>query len=149
MGRPIRSARSRDLLDLLRPVEGLAEVLEALQEPPRGGDVDQSPLDDLAAAQSGPGALGFTLCRRVGQSAAPMASECSGLSAGARGKHVHSDLKADRHAVSQRTRQKCSVTASDGFRFGPNSDGHDWLDLWTGPPIAATSALVEAATAGA
>ena len=80
----------------------LAEVLEALQESPGGGDVDHSPLDDLAAAQPGPGALGSTLCRRVGQSSAPMASECSGLSAGARGKHVHSDRKAATHAVSQR-----------------------------------------------
>ena len=51
----------------------LADVLEALQEPPGGGDVDESPLDDLAAAQPGPGALGSTLCRRVGHSAAPMA----------------------------------------------------------------------------
>ena len=34
-----------------------------------------------------------------------MAPECSGLPAGARGKHVHSDRKADTHAVSQRNRQ--------------------------------------------
>ena len=44
-------------------------------------------------------ALSRTLCRRVGHSAAPMASECSGPSAGARGKRVHSDLKAG-HAWS-------------------------------------------------
>ena len=95
MGSPIDEREQRDLPDLLGPVEGLADVLEALQESPGSGDVDKSPLDDLAAAQPGPGALGFTLCRRVGHSAAPMASECSGLSAGARGKQVHSDLKAD------------------------------------------------------
>ena len=94
----------RDLPELFGPVEGLADVFEALQEPPGGRDVHKSPLDDLAAAQSSPGALGSTLCRRVGQSSAPMASECSGLPAGTRGKHVHSDLKAATHAVSQRTR---------------------------------------------
>jgi len=32
------------------------------------------------------------------QSTAPMASECSGLSAVSRGKHVHSDLKASTSA---------------------------------------------------
>ena len=82
-----------------------ADESQDLQQHPRARRVRESPLHHLAAAQSGPGALGFTLCRRVGQSAAPMASECSGLSAGARGKQVHSDLKADTHAVSQRTRQ--------------------------------------------
>ena len=102
MGRPIRSASEASLLDLFRPVEGLGDVLQTLQESPGAGDVDKSPLDDLAPAQSGPGALGSTLCRRVGQSTAPMASECSGLSAGARGKHVHSDLKADAHAPAPR-----------------------------------------------
>ena len=90
-----------DLPYLLGPVEGLADVLDALQEPPGGGDVHKPPLDDLAAAQPGPGALGCTLCRRVGQSSAPMPSECSGLPAGARRKPVHSDLKADTHAVSE------------------------------------------------
>ena len=45
-----------DLPELLRPVEGLADVLKALQEPPRGGDVDESPLHDLAAAQACPDA---------------------------------------------------------------------------------------------
>jgi hypothetical protein len=63
-------------------VEGLADVLQAVEEPPGSGDVYESPLDDLAPAQSGPGALGFTLCRRVGQSVAPMASECSGIRSG-------------------------------------------------------------------
>ena len=43
-------------------------------------------------------AVVFTHCRRVGQSTAPMASECSGLSAVSRGKHVHSDLKASTSA---------------------------------------------------
>ena len=73
IGRPIRSARSAICRSCCGPVEGLADVLEALQESPGSGDVDESPLDDLAAAQPGPGALGFTLCRRVGHSAAPMA----------------------------------------------------------------------------
>src|SRR5688572_11900219 len=84
------------------PVIGAAEVLEALQEPPGSGDVDKSPLDDLAVAQSGPRAVHFTLSRRVGQSSAPMASECSGLPAGARGKRVHRGLKADTRAASRR-----------------------------------------------
>ena len=96
-GQADQEREERDLPELLRPVEGLADVLEALQESPGSGDVDQSPLDDLAAAQPGPGALGSTLCRRVGHSSAPMASECSGLSAGARGKQVHSDRKAATH----------------------------------------------------
>ena len=43
-----------DLPELCRPVEGLADVLQALQESPGGGDVDKSPLHDLAAAQRGP-----------------------------------------------------------------------------------------------
>ena len=103
IGSPIRSARVASCWICCGQSKVLADVLEALQEPPRGGDVDESPLDDLAAAQPGPGALGSTLCRRVGQSAAPMASECSGLSGGTRGKHVHGDLKADTHAVSQRS----------------------------------------------
>ena len=100
----------------------LADVLEALQESPGSGDVDHSPLHDLAAAQPGPGALGSTLCRRVGHSAAPMASECSGLSAGARGKQVHSDLKADTHAVSQRIRRN---GANDG-RAGSARESTSW-----------------------
>ena len=106
-------------------MEGFADVLKPLQEPPGSGDVYQSPLDDLAAAQSGPGALAITLCRGVGHSAAPMASECSGLSAGARGKRVHSDLKVDAHAGSQRTRQKCSVTPEDppGNTAGADEQG--------------------------
>jgi hypothetical protein len=58
-----------------------------------------------------------------------MAPECSGLPAGARGKQVHSDLKADTHAGSQRTRQKCSVTTEDppGKTAGVND--HDFLEL--------------------
>ena len=47
-----------DLPYLLGPVERLADVLEPLQESPGGGDVYNSPLGDLAAAQPGPGALG-------------------------------------------------------------------------------------------
>ena len=47
-----------------------------------------------------------TLCRRVGHSAAPMASECSGPSAGSRGKHVHSDLKAGTHAFLHNSEYK-------------------------------------------
>ena len=82
IGRPMRSASTAICRTCCGPVEGLADVLEALQESPGGGDVDQSPLDDLAAAQPGPGALGSTLCRRVGHSAAPMASECSGIRSG-------------------------------------------------------------------
>src|SRR4029453_1387347 len=46
-------------------MEGLGDVLEALQEPPGSGDVEEPPLDDFAPAQPGPGALGCTLCRRV------------------------------------------------------------------------------------
>jgi len=71
-----------DLPHMLRPVEGLADVLEALQEPPGSGDVDRSPLDDLPAAQPHPGALGSALCPRAGHSTAPMASECSGIQSG-------------------------------------------------------------------
>ena len=63
MGRPMRSASSGDLADCGASGR-IADVLEALQETPGGGDVYESPLDDLAAAQPGPGAFGFTLCRR-------------------------------------------------------------------------------------
>jgi hypothetical protein len=63
--------QQRDLPYLLGPVEGLADVLEALQEPPGGGDVDHSPLHHLPAAQPGPRAIAPTLCRRVVHSAAP------------------------------------------------------------------------------
>ena len=66
--------------ELLRPVEGVADVFEALQEPPGGSDVDESPLDDLAAAQPGPDALASTLCRRAGHLEASVSS--SGASFG-------------------------------------------------------------------
>ena len=72
-GQADQKCEERDLAELFRPVEGLADVLQALQESPGSGDVDQSPLHDLAAAQPGPGALGSTLCRRVGHSTAPIA----------------------------------------------------------------------------
>ena len=68
--------------------------------------------------------LVFTLCRRVGQSAAPMASECSGLPAGARGKQVHSDLKADPHVAFAPT-----IDESKGERWvlqRGRSQGHGW-----------------------
>ena len=80
IGRPIRSARSASWRICSRPVEGVADVLEALQEPPGSGDVDHPPLHDLAAAQPGPGALGSTLCRRVGHLEASVSS--SGASFG-------------------------------------------------------------------
>ena len=80
IGQPDDECEERDLPDLLRPVEGFADVLEALQESPGSGDVDKSPLDDLAAAQPGPGALGSTLCRRVGHLEASVSS--SGASFG-------------------------------------------------------------------
>ena len=54
MGSPMTSDEEGDLPHLLGPVEGLADVLEALQKPPGSGDVYKSPLDDLAAAQRGP-----------------------------------------------------------------------------------------------
>ena len=65
-GQTDQECQERDLAELYRPLEGLGDVLQTLQESPGSGDVDQSPLDDLAAAQSAPGALGCTLCRRVG-----------------------------------------------------------------------------------
>ena len=58
-----------------------------------------------------------------------MASECSGLSAGARGKHVHSDLKADTHAVSQRIRHKCALTPADSSGNHAGMDEQDIIDL--------------------
>ena len=64
----------------VRPVEGVAEVLEPLQEPPGAGDVYEAPLHDLAAAQPGPGAFGSTLRRRVGHLDASVSS--SGASFG-------------------------------------------------------------------
>ena len=69
-----------ELLDLLRPVERVADVLEALQEAPGTGDVGDPPLHHLAAAQPGPDALGLTLCRRVGHLDASVSS--SGASFG-------------------------------------------------------------------
>ena len=72
MGRPTRRASVDSWLDLARPVIGAAEVLEPLQESPGRGDVYKPPLHHLATAQPCPGALGSTLCRRVGQSLAPM-----------------------------------------------------------------------------
>ncbi len=65
-GQADQEGEQRDMAELFWPVEGLADVLQALQESPGAGDVDKSPLHDLAAAQSGPSAFGFTLCRRVG-----------------------------------------------------------------------------------
>ena len=82
IGRPIRSASSATCRSCSRPVVGVADVLKALQEPPGARDVDHPPLHHLAAAQPGPGALGSTLCRRVGHSAAPMSPECSGIRSG-------------------------------------------------------------------
>ena len=46
-----------------------ARLLAAAADPPSTGDVEQPPLHHLALAQSGPGALGCTLGRDVGQSA--------------------------------------------------------------------------------
>jgi hypothetical protein len=113
-GQADQEKEERDLAELWRPLESLADVLQALRESPRRNDVDHSPLDDLAPAQPGPQVLNSTLCRRVGQSTAPMASECSsGLPAAARGKHVPSDPKAATHAVSQRTRHKCAPTTDN------------------------------------
>jgi hypothetical protein len=71
-GQADQECEGRVLLNLARPVVGAAEVLEALQEPPGGGDVDHSPLHHLPAAQPGPRAIASTLCRRVVHSAAPM-----------------------------------------------------------------------------
>ena len=84
-----RSSPMKDVVIVYPPAAGSSRKRRELFRPLR-----QPPLHHLAAAQPGPGALGCTLCRRVGQSTAPMASECSGLSAGACGKQVHSDLKA-------------------------------------------------------
>ena len=72
IGRPIRAASSATWRSCGGPLEGVADVLQALEESPASSDVDQSPLDDLAAAQPGPGVLGSTLCRRVGHSTAPI-----------------------------------------------------------------------------
>ena len=67
MGRPMRSARVGELLDLhAASREASLTYCKALQESPRAGDVGQPPLHHLAAAQSGPDALVCTLCRRVG-----------------------------------------------------------------------------------
>ena len=65
-----------------RPAEGVGEEAEALQQYPGACRVAEAPLHHLAAAQRDPDALGSTLCRRVGQSSAPMASECSGIRSG-------------------------------------------------------------------
>ena len=74
MGRPIEEGQRRHLLDAdVDQSKALAEVLESLKQAPGTGRVGDAPLNHLAAAQSGPDALGFTLCRRVGHSAAPMA----------------------------------------------------------------------------
>ena len=77
-----QSREQRHLADCGGPLEGVADVLQALEESPASSDVDQSPLHHLAAAQPRPGALGSTLCRRVGHSTAPMAPECSGIRSG-------------------------------------------------------------------
>ena len=61
-----QKGETREFLQLVGPLKEPADVLEALQEPPGRGDVDQSPLHHLAPAQPRPGALGCTLCRRVG-----------------------------------------------------------------------------------
>ena len=68
----------RYLAQLFWPMEGLADVLEALQEPPRSGDVNKAPLHNLAAAQRAPPARGPALYRRVRHSTAPMEQQCSG-----------------------------------------------------------------------
>ena len=73
IGRPTARTEHRELLDECGQREGVADEAEDLQQHPRAGRVRESPLDHLAAPQFGPGAIGFTLCRRVGQSAAPMA----------------------------------------------------------------------------
>jgi len=87
-GQADQKCDSCELLDLSRPIECATEVLEDLQQHPRCSRVGEAPLHDLASAPPGPGALGSTLCRRVGHSSAPMTSECSDVSAGARGKQV-------------------------------------------------------------
>ena len=89
--------------------------------------LSQSPLHPFSSAQPGPGALdscalAFTLCRRVGHSTAPMASDHPRV----RAERVHSDRKADQDAVSQRTRQKCSVTPAG---WSGNHAGMEEQDL--------------------
>ena len=58
-----------------------------------------------------------------------MASECSGLSATARGKRVHSDRKAPTHAVSERIRHKCVPTTAGPARQPHSVDEQDIIDL--------------------
>jgi len=53
-----------DLAQLRRPAEGIAHVLQALQETPGARGIGQSPLRHLAAAQPGPGPLALALALR-------------------------------------------------------------------------------------
>ena len=59
-----------------------------------------------------------------------MAPECSGPPAGARGRQVHSGLKATTHTVSQRVRQKCSVTPAGWFYNHAGMDEQDIVELF-------------------
>ena len=68
MGRPISSTRSA----IWRSCAASHLVTYSSLAEPHSGDVNKPPLHHLAAAQSGPRAITFTLCRRVVHSAAPM-----------------------------------------------------------------------------
>ena len=74
-----RECQPCDLPNGTWPDIGLAEVLEYLQQRPSRGSVGNRPLHYFAAVQSRPGALAFTLCRRVGHFGAPSGPECSGI----------------------------------------------------------------------
>ena len=82
MGRPTSKRNGRELLNLTRPIEGAAEVLQPLHEHPAAGDVDDSPLHHLAPAQFRPGALVLALYWRLVHAAAPLATQCSRISGG-------------------------------------------------------------------
>ena len=63
-GRPISEREEwRSAVSAAGQWKALAEEVEALQEPPGAGNVDEAPLDDLAAAQSGPDVRGVSRSR--------------------------------------------------------------------------------------
>jgi hypothetical protein len=65
-GKTDQQRERAELLDLAGPVEGIAEVRETLQNPPRTSGIGDAPLNHLAATQLGPGAFTPTPGRRVG-----------------------------------------------------------------------------------
>ena len=97
-----------DLLNMLAASRRCREVFEALQEPPGGGDVDQPPLDHLAASQPCPGALG---------------PRSAGVSVTSKLRQLERRILRTRGQAGTLSRHVALDVGEDGFEFGVVPNG--------------------------